>query len=194
MADLAAHAATEALSPAVVVCLIIVATTLHSTSTLAEAALWACVVLLFGVVFPMSFVYYGIRRGWWNDRHVNTRARRRWPFAVCLASVAIGTLVILSAGGPKAMAVLGSAMGATLAVLWAITDRGKWKVSVHTVVAVVGAGILTLLHGVAAAVIAWPLAAVVAWSRIHLRDHTPAQVAVGALIGVTAMAAFALPR
>ncbi|MBB6172263.1 membrane-associated phospholipid phosphatase [Nocardiopsis mwathae] len=192
--DLAAQAATESLSPAIVVCLIIAATTLRSTPTPAQAALWASVVFLFGVAIPMGYVYYGIQRGWWNDRHVHARAHRRWPFAVCLTSVATGTLVTLAAGGPRDMAVLGGTMGATLAVLWAITDRGRWKVSVHTVVAVVGAGIFSLLYGAATAAIAWPLAAVVAWSRIHLRHHTPAQVAGGALIGAMAMAAFAFLR
>ncbi|MFC7741428.1 phosphatase PAP2 family protein [Nocardiopsis composta] len=37
----------------------------------------------------------------------------------------------------------------------------------------------------------WPAALLVGWSRVHLGDHTPGQVAVGGLIGAAAMAVFA---
>jgi membrane-associated phospholipid phosphatase len=56
-----------------------------------------------------------------------------------------------------------------------------WKISLHTAFVSAAATILTLLYG---AVGAWTfvLLAPVAWARLELKAHTPAQVAAGALL------------
>jgi membrane-associated phospholipid phosphatase len=69
-----------------------------------------------------------------------------------------------------------------------------WKVSVHTAVA---GGVMTILC-LAYGAFLTPLVIVVAaigWSRVALRDHTPAQTIAGALLGSFAAATvFALLR
>jgi membrane-associated phospholipid phosphatase len=80
----------------------------------------------------------------------------------------------------------------TLAGLMAITV--KWKISVHSAVSSGAVAMLALAYG------PWMLAgyvlvALVGWSRIALRDHTPAQVVAGAALGAAiAFATFAALR
>jgi membrane-associated phospholipid phosphatase len=60
-----------------------------------------------------------------------------------------------------------------------------WKLSLHAAMAaVVLASAALLLHPVALA--ASPLLALVAWARVRLAAHTPAQVAGGVVLGIAA--------
>jgi membrane-associated phospholipid phosphatase len=189
-ANAIARITTEVFAPANLAVLLVAAISWHSAATWVSALLWAIHAVFFGAVIPLGFIYYGIRQGWWGDRHVRERALRRWPLLVGLVSVAAGTAIGLAYGGPRDLAILGAVMGASLGVMLVVTDRLEVKASMHTFVAVITAAIATLYYGAIGAGIAWPLAAMVAWSRIRLDHHTPAQVVVGALVGVAATSVF----
>ena len=60
-----------------------------------------------------------------------------------------------------------------------------WKISIHCAVASGSVTILALLFGPWLAP-AYLLVALTAWSRVVLKDHTPAQVIAGSLLGVAA--------
>jgi membrane-associated phospholipid phosphatase len=67
-------------------------------------------------------------------------------------------------------------LAATLLVtLW-------WKLSVHTAAASGTVAILALTFG-PALTLTIPTVALVAWSRVRLGDHTPAQTVAGAALG-----------
>ncbi|GAA1080198.1 hypothetical protein [Nocardiopsis composta] len=188
---LLARIGTEGLAPAVVVTVLVFGTSWHATGAALPALGWGALAAVFGAAVPMAAILYGVRAGAWTDRHVRRREQRRLPLAVCLGSTAAGTLLMWAAGAPRALVVLVACMAASLVVTWAITERAQWKVSVHSLVAFGAATALSALYGPAAAAAAWPAALLVGWSRVHLGDHTPGQVAVGGLIGAAAMAVFA---
>ncbi len=71
-------------------------------------------------------------------------------------------------------------MLAVLVALAAITLR--WKVSVHSAITAGAVAVLAAVYGPWAGLLA-PLVVLVGWSRVRLRCHTAAQVAVGALVG-----------
>lgn len=84
------------------------------------------------------------------------------------------------------------AMLAGLAVALAVT--AFWKISVHTAVAGGTVSVLVLTYGSAVALTA-PLVALIGWSRVELRDHTPMQVLVGGIVGASVAAmVFTLAR
>jgi membrane-associated phospholipid phosphatase len=62
-----------------------------------------------------------------------------------------------------------------------------WKISIHTACAAGTVAILVIEFGPALWV-TFPVVAAVAWARVALRDHTPAQVTAGALVGFTVAA------
>jgi membrane-associated phospholipid phosphatase len=69
-----------------------------------------------------------------------------------------------------------------------------WKVSLHTAAASGTAAILVLSFG-PLFILALPPIVLVAWSRIRLGDHTPAQTLAGAALGgLVATAVFILLR
>jgi membrane-associated phospholipid phosphatase len=74
-------------------------------------------------------------------------------------------------------------MLASVAVLAAITT--VWKISIHCAVASGSVTILALVFG-PQVIPAYALAALTAWSRVELKDHTTAQVIAGSVLGALA--------
>jgi hypothetical protein len=137
---------------------------------------WALFATLFAAVLPTWFIRYGVR----TDRHVVQRRRRLVVIPFIMASVAACLLAMLWLGAPRDMTALVAAMFATLVPIMAIT--ALWKVSVHT--AVLG-GAVTVL-GTALSLwwlLGFALLAAVAWARVTVHEHTPAQTAIGTLVG-----------
>ncbi|MER6109274.1 hypothetical protein [Streptomyces hirsutus] len=152
---------------------------------------WALVAVVFAAVIPMAYIKHGMRTGLWADRHIGQVQRRKLLIPVIMASVATGIGSMLAFGAPRAMLALVAAMLATLAVLLVPTAIWKWKISVHTAVAGGALAMLALAWG-PLLWLAYPLVAVLAWSRISLGDHTLAQTIAGAAAGtVTAGLVFA---
>ena len=60
----------------------------------------------------------------------------------------------------------------------------RWKISLHTAVITAAVTLLFILYGfmAAASIVLIPL---VAWARIELGHHTPAQVVTGALLAAS---------
>ena len=144
--------------------------------------LWALEAILFAAAIPMAYIKFGMRTGMWADRHIGQVQRRKLLIPVIMASVATGIGGMFLFDAPRAMVALVVAMLATLAVLLIPTAVWKWKISVHTAVAGGALAMLALTWGPIVWV-ACPLVAVIAWSRISLRDHTLAQTVAGAAAG-----------
>lgn len=147
---------------------------------------WGLLAAFFVGVIPYGFLLLGIRRGRWTDRHVRIREQRTVPLAFAIASVVFGAGVLAVAGAPQQLIALVIAGLAGLAVTVVLTLA--WKISIHTAVASGTATILFLVFG-PALLLTWPLVAAVGWSRMELRDHSPAQVIAGAVVGTLVAAA-----
>ncbi|MFD4795093.1 hypothetical protein [Streptomyces anulatus] len=175
----AARLITDGVEPKNVIIAVSIAVGLAQDNPL-TGLLWALEAILFAAALPMAYIKYGMRRGMWADRHVGQRQRRILLIPVIMASVGAGIGGMLWLDAPDQMLALVVAMLATLAVLLPVT--AFWKISVHTAVA---AGALAMLAATYSPAFwaAAPLVAVIAWSRIALRDHTLAQTIAGAAAG-----------
>jgi membrane-associated phospholipid phosphatase len=147
---------------------------------------WGLLGALFAAVIPITFIKYGMRRGRWADRHVGVKQHRLIVMTFIIASVATGIALMATLGAPRAMVALIVSMLTTLAALMAITT--KWKISVHAAVSSGAVVLLALTYG-PWMLLLYPLVALVGWSRIALKDHTPAQVTAGVLLGAAVAAA-----
>ncbi|MET9855083.1 phosphatase PAP2 family protein [Streptomyces sp. NPDC006450] len=153
---------------------------------------WGLLGCLFAAVIPLAFIKYGIRRGRWADRHVGQRRQRITVMVFIIGSVATGILLMALLGSPRTMIALIAAMLVTLAALLAVTP--VWKISVHAAVSSGSVAMLALTYG-PWLLPAYALVAVVGWSRVELKDHTPAQVLAGTAVGAAVAATtFALVR
>lgn len=175
---------TDTLAPANLVIAILLVVGWHSTRDLTGLA-WGMLAALFCGGIPFAFIVLGVRRGSWTDKHVRVREQRAVPLLVTMASVLTGITLLVVFEAPREVFALVVAMLAGLAMTILVTTW--WKVSIHTAVASGVAVVLILAHG---AWMAWllPGVAVIGWSRVALRDHTPAQTVAGALLGGLAAA------
>ncbi|WP_328923798.1 hypothetical protein OG429_03600 [Streptomyces sp. NBC_00190] len=153
---------------------------------------WGLLGCLFAAVIPLAFIKYGIRRGRWADRHVGPRPQRIIVMSFVTVSVATGILLLWMFDAPRTMIALIAAMMVTVAALLAVTPA--WKISVHAAVSSGSVAMLAMTYG-PWVLLAYPVVAVVGWSRVELKDHTLAQVLAGAAVGgAVAAGTFALVR
>lgn len=184
-ADRAAKLLTEILSPAVLVATVLLAVAWHAADTPGQALLWGLIAAAAASFIPITYIVRGVRRGHWTDKHVGDRAQRKLPLLVCLLSTAAGTVTLALAGAPRELLALIASMVAALVVAVPVTLIARWKISIHALVAA-GTAVALVVVGGPALLVTWPLAAAVGWSRVHLRDHTTAQVVAGAVVGACA--------
>lgn len=147
----------------------------------ADAQIWSLLVLVPGLV-----LVGGARIGIWSDLDVsNLRERRTFLPVAALLSVALAVWSTY-APFPHPLVVATVAVALWLCATAAISQ--VWKISMHT-------GATTGLVAVVAVVLGprWILALgwapfAVAWARLRLDRHTPAQVAAGGLVALSAVA------
>jgi hypothetical protein len=179
-----ARGATEVLAPWVWVILLPFAVA-AATESVWKTLLWGSVVALTASVIPMAVIVRGARKGKWDGHHVTNREGRLVPLITAGASLTAGTVIMVLGGAPVSMLALAGSMFASLIVSMAITFGLKWKISLHAGVAWAAVVTLAIVYGPWLLLIALP-AALVAWSRVELGDHTTAQVVAGTAMGVVA--------
>jgi membrane-associated phospholipid phosphatase len=179
---------TEVFAPAVLLGAQLVLVGRHTTGSYG----WGVVGAVFAVGIPYAFVVWGVRRGRYADHHIPERAHRRTPLIFALGSAAVGLGLLAVAGAPRPIIALLVSGGAGLVVFGPITHW--WKISLHAGIAGGTVAVLTLVYG-PWALLGLPVVVLVCWSRVRLRVHTVAQVAVGGTLGaLVAGTAFTLAR
>jgi membrane-associated phospholipid phosphatase len=141
---------------------------------------WGVLTATFCGLIPYAIVIAGVHRRRWTDRHVRVRQQRLVPFLAAIASFLAGLALLVALGAPRQLIALVVAMLTCLAATMLVTLW--WKLSLHTAAASGTVAILVLTLG-PLLILALPVVALVAWSRIRLGDHTPAQTLAGAALG-----------
>lgn len=137
-------------------------------------------VALVALVPVAALMARQVRSGSWANVDASDRSERPLLFAVGILALAalLGTVLLLRPGSFLVRGVIGAL---TLLAVCALATR--WiKVSLHMAFAALAATTLLLLGSPAG----WgPLALIpaLAWSRLALRRHRPAEVALGLLAG-----------
>jgi membrane-associated phospholipid phosphatase len=171
----------ELLSPPPILVALALVVAWDSSPTPAVAVAWGAVAALFASVLPYALILRGVRRGRLSDRNISLREQRVRFGGVAIASLLLGLAVLAAFDAPAEMVALLASIAVGVACGWVITLW--WKISVHAAIAAGAATVLTLVFG-PALLAAWPLVALIAWSRVQVGDHTPAQVLAGVALGV----------
>lgn len=174
-----ARVVTEVMSPVILIVAVTLIVAVHSAG-LARGLALGLIATFFAVGFPYALVLIGVRRGRLTDHHISRREQRPAMMAVALASVATGLLVLVRLDAPRALFALVVAMVAGLVVALAITSF--WKISIHAAAAAGSVASLAILVSPWWVLVA-PLVVLTGWARVEIRDHTPVQVCVGAVVG-----------
>lgn len=178
--DRVARVLTEIFAPWVIVVVLPIAVAWRATGSIVPALGWGLLVSATSSILPMGVIVWGARTGRWDSHHVRDRAGRFVPFVALIAMSLVGLGLLMLLAAPWLLIALDIAMIVSLFVTGGITVW--WKISMHSAVAAGAVVILAVLfHPVC-----WALMLVVvaiSWSRVHLRDHTAAQVTIGAIVG-----------
>jgi len=180
-----ARLVTEILAPAPTVAVLLLLVAWHSAPTAADALRWGVLAALFASFVPFLYIVRGVRRGRLTDHPVRVREQRRLPLLVGVASVVIGLTLLALWGAPRELVALVASMVVGLVSSLLVTL--VWKISIHTAVVAGAITILVLVFGWPLLVLA-PLAVLVCWARVAVRDHTTTQTAAGVLLGATVAA------
>jgi len=171
----------EVLSPPPILAVLALVVAWDSSPTPTMAVVWGGIAAVSASVLPYALILRGVRRGRLTDRNISLRQQRVRFAAVAIASILTGLTVLAAFDAPAEMVALQVSIAVGVACGWVITLW--WKISVHAAIAAGAATVLLLVFGLALLVV-WPLVALIAWSRVQVGDHTPAQVLAGIALGI----------
>lgn len=150
---------------------------------------WGLLGALCAGIIPAAYIEWERKRGTWGDRNIVDRTKRPPIFLVILASIGIGSIVMILGHAPTGILVAMLALWAMTVVLLAVNH--VWKISVDSAVASAIPAMLAVVHS-PWWLLAYLLTLAVCWSRVALSYHTVAQTVAGACVGATTAAAFLL--
>ena len=144
-----------------------------------DVATSVATVLLAGCILPTALTVVLFRTGRARTLDLRDRADRALPSAATALGCILAWAWLWHAAAPRPIVDLALGVALQMAVLATLTLR--WKVSYHAASASALAVVSRSLgiSGLTLALMA--LAICIGWSRLYLRRHTLAQVAVGAL-------------
>jgi membrane-associated phospholipid phosphatase len=171
----------ELLSPPPIIVALALVVAWDSSPTPAMAVLWGGIAAVFASVLPYAIILRGVRRGRLSDKNLSLREQRIRFGAVAITSILLGLAVLDAFDAPAELVALLASILVGVACGWVITLW--WKISVHAAIAAGAATVLMLVFGTAL-LAAWALVALIAWSRVQVGDHTPAQVLAGVALGI----------
>lgn len=173
---------SDVFSPPVVWATLAFPIAFKDASTSSEGLLWAFTYIGMVCLIPLVFIAIQVKRGAITDLHLEIREQRIAPFLVTMVSsgLAFGVLrLIASASVMPAFALFSMVQ---LGVMLGITML--WQISIHAICIAGATMTCGLLFGWTVGLLIAPLIFIVGLARIKLNRHTPAQVIVGAFIGV----------
>lgn len=147
---------------------------------------WGLLAAICAGIVPATYIEWHRKRGTWGDRHVVDRTKRMPIFLVILASIGLGSVVMVLGHAPTGILIAMLALWVMTVGLLAINEF--WKISVDSAVASAVPALLACVHS-PWWLLAYALTVAVCWSRVALTYHTVAQTVAGAALG----AATALP-
>jgi membrane-associated phospholipid phosphatase len=171
----------ELLSPPPILVVLALVVAWASSPTPAMALVWGTIAAVFASVLPYALILRGVRRGQLSDTNISLREQRIRFGVVAITSILVGLAVLAALDAPAEMVALQASIAVGVAYGWVITLW--WKISVHAAIAAGAATVLVLVFGPALLVV-WPMVALIAWSRVQVGDHTPAQVLAGVALGI----------
>ena len=150
-------------------------------STPREALRTVLLVTLIALLPVAALMVRQVRRGSWTNVDASNRAERPLLFAVGIAALAmlLGAVLVFRPGSFLVRGTVG-----VLIMLAVCAVATRWvKVSLHMAFGALATTTLLSLGSPAG----WVLLAVMpalAWSRLALERHRPAEVAIGLLVGI----------
>jgi len=167
------------LNPFLVGLLLIVMLSFTSTANTKDALKWSVLAIGMSLLPVFLLMLFFMHQGSLDNFFISVRQQRTkiYLFGFFFSSVCCAILAYLDA--PFALVAL-FATGLSSVFIFALINFW-WKISIHTAIIAGMATMLILMYGwvASASVVLVPLTA---WARIELKNHSPAQTVIGAVL------------
>jgi len=153
-----------------------------STSSALDAVKWSLISIAASILPVFSVIIYLVRKQKLESPFINIRKQRTKIYLLAGVCAGIGCIIFSYLEAPTTL--IATFIAGLSAVVVFMCVNLLWKISLHTALVTASVTVLIILYGSMAAV-AVVLVPLIAWSRIELKHHSPAQVAVGALLAAS---------
>ena len=177
-----ANLISNILNPFLVSLVVIMLLSFSSASSLRDAIKWSLISMALSVLPVFLFTVYLVRHNRLDSILTNIREQRTKVYALAAILAGIGCITLLSLNAPIILFV--SFVAGFSAVVVFMCINLWWKISLHTAFVAATVTVLVIIFGLmsAASIVLIPL---VAWAKIELEHHSPAQVVTGALLAIS---------
>jgi hypothetical protein len=158
---------------------VIIVLTVRSANGPANAAKWVLISLALSVLPVFAVVLYLVRRKKLDGIFVSQRRQRTGLYLMAGILAMVGCVVLYFLDAPDILLATFTSGLAAIAVFGFINLA--WKISLHTAFLSGSVTIFTIIYG-AAGVATVLLLALVAWARLRMGLHSPAQITVATVL------------
>lgn len=168
-------------SPFLVGLALILLVSFESTASILDAIKWALILIALSILPIYLVVVYLVRINKLDGILISIRQQRSKIYILAAILTGIGCIILFYLNAPLIMLALFVAGFFGTAIFMGINLW--WKISLHSAFIAASVTLLVILYGFMAAV-AIVLIPLVAWSRLELESHSPAQLVAGALLAI----------
>lgn len=170
---------SNVLNPFLLSSAVIIMLSVASTSSMADALKWSLISLALSVLPVLITVVCLVRRQKLDSIFINPRRQRTRVYLMAIACAVAGCLALYYGGAPTLL--MATFVTGLAAIVTFMGINLLWKISLHTAFVAASVTILIIVfHPIGA--LAVLLLPPVAWARLEMKLHTPAQVACGGLL------------
>ena len=173
-------------SPFLVGLALILLVSFESTASILDAIKWSLILIALSILPIYLVVVYLVRSNKLDGILGSIRQQRSKIYALAAILAGIGCIILFYLKAPLIMLALFATGFFGTAIFMGINLW--WKISLHTAFIAASVTLLVILYGFMAAV-AIVLIPLVAWSRLELESHSPAQLVAGALLAISILPA-----
>ncbi|MFC1873289.1 hypothetical protein ACFLW3_00535 [Chloroflexota bacterium] len=171
-------------SPFVIGLGLILLASLETTASISEAFRWSLILIILSILPILFFTIFLVRKKRLDGILASARKQRTIIYGLTIVLAIITSTILITLKAPLTLIAL-SVISLTTSIVFMCVNL-RWKISLHT--AFIGGAVVVLfiLYGVRSivSIVVLPL---VAWARMELKQHSPAQVIIGPFAAASIM-------
>jgi len=174
-----ANLTSDILNPFVVSIILILLLSFKSTSGTLDWVKWSLILIAVSILPVLLVIIYLVRKGRLENHSIILRQQRTKIYLLACICAGAGCIILPYLGASRTLMAAFVAGFSTLVLFMCVNLL--WKISIHTALITASVVILIILYGSIAA-ISVVLIPLMAWARIELKHHSPAQAAAGTIL------------
>jgi len=174
-----ANLTSNILNPYLVSVFLIILLSLESTSSIGDAIKWSLISITVSILPVFIVILYLAHQEKLEGIFVIARRQRNKIYVLASVCAVANCLILLYLEAP--LVLVATFVAGLSAVIVFMSINLLWKISLHTAFAAGSVTILIILYGSIGA-LSVLLVPPIAWARIELEHHSPAQAVSGALL------------